>query len=519
MFWKVLLCGSSWTASSQIRRGNATSFGGLTTPQPWLMSRKRGGGTCSPQVLEIAEKILIKAHQMSVRILPVFIPTGENILADAASRFQRDSRLAVSSLSVQGDLGKVGSPHNRPLCQQRLQTDSTLHQLGRVRLPRSRRRTLPEVGLHPRVCFSSDSSPQESSEETRDVEGHLHPGLSPLGSPDVASFASDAEGVGGLPTSVHGEPSDGPVDRKAAPNPSQPSSCRLEDFWRLHSLQNLPSDTRDLHEAGWRPSTESRYKITWQSFKRHLCFSSVSLDRVGVTDVMNYLTLLHNSKLSYSTINLQRSALYMTLANVDKAPVGSHPLVTRLVPSVWDPVPVMDLFMHWSLPLSRAQLVRKCFFILAITSARQLSELFSLQCSGQHIQINDDSLFSLCWCPILRQILSATSVSPFVSELGRKTHPSAQWLSPAPSWKKELCWTFVMIASSSISIVRTSLCLKSFRGCISRCLLDAGIEAPPGSLRATVASSGLGRGVCMADILLMGDWSSSSTFLRFYASL
>jgi hypothetical protein len=32
---------------------------------------------CSPLVPEIADKILIKAHQMSVRILPVFIPTEE----------------------------------------------------------------------------------------------------------------------------------------------------------------------------------------------------------------------------------------------------------------------------------------------------------------------------------------------------------------------------------------------------------------------------------------------------------
>jgi hypothetical protein len=49
---------------------------------------KKEGRTCSLQVLEIAEKILVKAHQMSVHILPVFIPTGENILADAASLFQ-----------------------------------------------------------------------------------------------------------------------------------------------------------------------------------------------------------------------------------------------------------------------------------------------------------------------------------------------------------------------------------------------------------------------------------------------
>jgi hypothetical protein len=104
----------------------------------------------------------------------------------------------------------------------------------------------------------------------------------------MASFASNAESVGGSPTSVHGQPSDGSDDRKAAPNPSQPSSSRLEDFLRLHSLQDLPSDTRDLYEAGWRPSTESCYERAWQSFKRHLRSSSVSLDQVGVTDVMNY---------------------------------------------------------------------------------------------------------------------------------------------------------------------------------------------------------------------------------------
>jgi hypothetical protein len=49
---------------------------------------KKEGGTCSPQVLVEAEKALVLAHQMSVRLLSVYIPTGENILADAASRFQ-----------------------------------------------------------------------------------------------------------------------------------------------------------------------------------------------------------------------------------------------------------------------------------------------------------------------------------------------------------------------------------------------------------------------------------------------
>jgi hypothetical protein len=45
---------------------------------------KKEGGMCSPLVLAEAEKALVLAHQMSVRILP----TGKNILADSASSFQ-----------------------------------------------------------------------------------------------------------------------------------------------------------------------------------------------------------------------------------------------------------------------------------------------------------------------------------------------------------------------------------------------------------------------------------------------
>jgi hypothetical protein len=53
-----------------------------------LVYVKKEGGTCSPQVLEEAEKALVMAHHMSVHILLVYIPTGKNILADAASHFQ-----------------------------------------------------------------------------------------------------------------------------------------------------------------------------------------------------------------------------------------------------------------------------------------------------------------------------------------------------------------------------------------------------------------------------------------------
>jgi hypothetical protein len=221
---------------------------------------------------------------------------------------------------------------------------------------------------------------------------------------------------------------------------------------------------------------------------------------------MNYLTLLHKRKLSYSTINLHRSAISLTLANFDGAPLGGHPLITRLmkgvftkrpptrkVPSVWDPALVLGRFMQWSLPLSHAQLLRKCAFIFAKTSARRLSDLFSLKCIGKHIQINDDFV-------------------QFVpSSFSKKDHTL---LTERVNLK--ICHDRLFF---NIHRPEAEMSLESFRRCICWCLQDADIQASPGSMRATAASSALGRNMSMADILHLGNWSSSSTFLRFYTSL
>ena len=50
---------------------------------------RREGGTRSPALLEIAKEILLLAQSLSLRILPVYLPSEENLLADAASRFQQ----------------------------------------------------------------------------------------------------------------------------------------------------------------------------------------------------------------------------------------------------------------------------------------------------------------------------------------------------------------------------------------------------------------------------------------------
>jgi hypothetical protein len=154
---------------------------------------KKEGGTCCLLVLAEAEKVLVLAHQMSVRILTVYIPTEENILADAASRFQEIPGRRLHPFVFQAIAARWGLPVIN-LFASNASKQTTLLQLERLRQPRKSRHPVPEVGLPSRIRLPTNRSPQESGEEAGDVERHLQPGLSPLGSPDVASVASDVEG-------------------------------------------------------------------------------------------------------------------------------------------------------------------------------------------------------------------------------------------------------------------------------------------------------------------------------------
>jgi hypothetical protein len=55
----------------------------------WSRTRqdKKEGDLRGRDLLEEAKKILLRAHQRQLRLLSVFIPSEENIQADAASRF------------------------------------------------------------------------------------------------------------------------------------------------------------------------------------------------------------------------------------------------------------------------------------------------------------------------------------------------------------------------------------------------------------------------------------------------
>jgi hypothetical protein len=167
--------------------------------------------------------------------------------------------------------------------------------------------------------------------------------------------------------------------------------------------------------------------------------------------------------------------------------------------------------MHWTLLLSCAQIVR---------SAPSLLPSFPVDAYWNCSTFNCLTiLYSWCQHIYPRQIKQAASATPFASDRIGRTNLYAQWHSSAPSWKKDALDVRHDRLFFNTRRPDSLVTLDTFKGFITRSLRDAGIDAPPGSTPATTASSALGRGAAIGDILRKGNWSASSTFLRHYASL
>jgi hypothetical protein len=151
----------------------------------------------------------------------------------------------------------------------------------------------------------------------------------------------------------------------------------------------------------------------------------------------------------------------------------------RKIPKVWNPDPVLQIFMHWELPLSCAQIVRKCAFIVALLSGRRQSELFDLKCDSNHLQLTNT---------FVQFIPASLSKTDRVSRIGPsiclRSYSEDASLCPVAIIRAPL------VERDALDIRHDRLffnprrpdslvTLATSKGFIERSLRDAGIDHPP----------------------------------------
>lgn len=252
----------------------------------------------------------------------------------------------------------------------------------------------------------------------------------------------------------------------------------------------------------------------------------------SLNSVLEYLAGLHRAGKSYSAININRSMLSKTLPSVDGHPVGTHPLVKKLLNgcynlnpprpkynSVWDPDVVIKyvstLGENRYIPLPA--LARKTAVLLALASLLRVSELSSIdmqsvvfssngikftllkprkaQHSGPLKSIVIPSIPDAACCPVeaIRTYIDRTST------LRKNTNINSLFISLIAPYR--------------------SITANTMSGWIRSSLKAAGVDTAvfkAHSTRGAAASKALASGLSLDSILKAGQWSRESTFSKFY---
>lgn len=226
--------------------------------------------------------------------------------------------------------------------------------------------------------------------------------------------------------------------------PTSSSQCPTSEADCLEtSLAHFPERARTVLINSRQPSTRRSYGFKWTLFLHFIGAATTPPTRVELPQIFAYLLSLAEAGLSHSSIRVHLSAVSAYLDRIDGFFVFSHPGskwclkgLCYLFPPTKFPVPLWDLplllhsLMGWPFkPLAMCPvhlLAWKTFFLVAITSARRVSELAALRHDLPYIQFSDDRVSLITDITFLPKVVSEFHLSADIFLPTFFPHPSSE---------------------------------------------------------------------------------------------
>jgi len=291
--------------------------------------------------------------------------------------------------------------------------------------------------------------------------------------------------------------------------------------------------------SSWRAKTKSNYNSLFAKWA-DWCHQRDRNPTAGpIEDIVNFLAELFNKGYQYRSLNSYRSAISSVHAKVDGEPVGQHPLVTRILKGAFNERPPLPRYSNfWDVgvvlrylkqlgangSLTLRLLTIKSTMLLALTRPSRSVDLSKLDISSrtftaegllfkpQHLskQSRPSKPLADFFFP---RFPDDTDICP-VTTIQAYEARTQGFRAPATNTDKRktalfLSWIGKHEPVSSSTIARW----------LKTCLQEAGIDTgmfKAHSVRGAATSNAVGSGVTVSDILQSADWSSESTFQRFY---
>ena len=340
---------------------------------------------------------------------PVAMVPGEKDPAVGRASPRNRKHSSRSRISASGNLHRMDAEQSslsldaadpRPLpdglvCDQAESSTGQLCQLEAGPLCTGNRCVSAELERPGRLCISPLWSDREVPTEDQAGTGHHYHGSSPGA---LTGMVPDADGMpsGLLPESTQ---AGGSATKPIQPTPPSNNSrltkaSRLQSIRQQHAATGVSEKASELLLAGWSAGKNTAYQSGWARWSRWCGEREIDPVSCSIQPFLDFLAdLYHGQGLQYRSINLIRSAVSMTHKNIEAAPIGQHPLVSRLMRgiynsrpptpqycSTWDVAAVLSWLKDQgdNQDLSMKELSGKLSLLMALISANRTSELHAL---------------------------------------------------------------------------------------------------------------------------------------------
>lgn len=453
-------------------------------------------------------------------------PSGQRI--ESVHRFERLEN------TVKGNKTFPQRQGNRPVCLQIDESTATVCKLApgssRLRDGRVYRGLESPEG----ICFSPvqlDSSNTDEGERRQCDSSFSSTNLA--SATLVAPLTRAGNKLTSSSPAVSKSPGGSVQCRGHSSNVPQAPVGRLGHLQRRCSTEGFSSTTTRLLSSATRQSTNKAYDSAWGKWSRWCDTREIDPISANLRDILSFLSDQFDNNLQYRTINVFRSAISSVHQWVDGKPVGQHPTVIRLMKGIANERPFKPRYSStWDVSrvtsylsslgdndkLCLRLLTKKLLMLLALISPERSSVLSDLNIQFLKKQ-PDGFTFTLTKPRKTGDPRSLTTIA-FPSFTEDNTLCPLKCLESYLNATREFR-TLPECEKLFLSIIRPHRPVS--KGTIARWLCDtisaSGIDSSifkAHSTRAASTSTAAKKQLPLNDILKMADWTSASTFQRFY---
>ncbi|XP_039189177.1 uncharacterized protein LOC120303551 [Crotalus tigris] len=457
----------------------------------------------------------------------------------------------ASSRYLQGDISQIRQSDHGPVCLPGERSASQIPFPVPFSGSRGNGCTSQQVATRPIVCLPPIASTSCSNQEAPGGTsgGDLHRPL--LAQETMVRRSGESFIFSSMEDSR--QPNKADTGKSTTSRSTMASTDRLALERRALTRESYSAEVIAMIQAARRPATNRLYDHTWKHFGQWCDKKHVSLSQVMIPRVLEYLMEGVNKGLAPNTLRRQLAALSSILSWDSSSSLSRHPAIRAFLKGVSNTrPPVIHRYPSWNLPRVLQALISSPFeplkmcslrhlsfkvsFLIAITSARRISELAALLVRKDLCTFHEDRV-------VLRLDPS------FIPKVNTVFHRAQEVIlpnfCPHPSHELEQRWhtldirralrcyikhtkpfrksetLFVSFQPSSMGQkVSVSTIGRWIRACISSAYVSLTLPVPPHvtahSTRSAATTAAWATQASIEDICRAATWSSPSPFIRHY---